>query len=389
MPDGRGYAPNKRLVRRNGKYYKRNYRKVAVPSKPKSTIQKRYIRNNAKAINSVAKSVARLKKTQHGALQMSIQNTGECLKPTAGYPCIVMVDTPDSNRSFTVTELDGTVKTCTSAGTAVRQWNPTTSSTKAITNFTNETGKFANNPLWADIQQSIPDTGKIFLESIKYQISMDVLVQAEWVRFDLIRPKPALHKPFGGPLNTETRILPDAVKWMGGMSNPGGNALPRNQFYTYWTKRFYFDTLSQGDGRTKGRATGGSMKRHFNFTIRPNKVIHAYNPRPINPSDLEITTMPPSAAGTLQAIKVPYQDGPFGAYNRHIGAGVWLVISTSLGRNAEFDENFDYVDQGHLDQDEIAAEIQSEDPDAVAPYVCVNMTRTVRWRDHQGGMYTS
>lgn len=384
--NGRGYAPKKRSSKPSGNN-RRNNRKVAVPKQPKAPIQKRAVRNNAKAINSVARSIATLKKTQHGSLQMSIQNTGECLKPTAGYPCIVMVDTPDSTRTLTAIQPDGTIKQAVSAGTAVRQWDSTQSSTRAITNFTHEQGKFSNNPLWADIQQSIPDTGKIFLESIRYQISMDVLVQAEYVRFDLIRAKPALQKPFGSP-SQHTRCLPDAVKWMGGLSTPGGNSLPRNQFYTYWTKRFYFDTLTQNDGRTKGRATGGSMKRHFNFTIRPNKVIHAMQPRPFNPNDLEVTTLP-TGEGSPQVIKVPYQDGPFGAYNRHVGAGVWLVISTSLGRNAEFDENFQYTDYGHRTQDEIAEEIHAENPETTPPYVCVNLTRTVRWRDHQGSMYTS
>lgn len=379
----------------------RRTRKVAVPKKKRTA--KTYVRNNARAINTLHRDIKYLKMAQHGSFQMSRQmcysfnvNDQQVVAiPVDQFDAKrdVMVGDPNANPPYSNTiaaHVNGTpvfvAKPSSTALEIATQWQPQAG-------FKVDTTAGGGKALWEGINHNIPDSGKYFCDSAHYQINMSCIAQSRNIIFTLM-----YQLPKGIVKNTVlsdtqySAVMPNALRYMTKLSTftgPGVH-LPTNRYKVLWSKRFSFNSLTHGDGNKTMASTGN--RRQFSFTIRPKKVVKQLYPVPSDHNDPSVADTILVPSGTRLN---PYAWGPFGPNQRGLCEPLYLLITSDVPASASAVSEEIAHDCPHplevefFEQNPDATELSQEALDAMATnpeHAWISMTRTCKWRDHQGGI---
>jgi len=274
-----------------------NKKKVAVPKTKKRA--KDYTASNARAINSLSRSIAKLKMSQYGRIQQNLQTANGPITPTANYPVL----------------FDATDFSCFRSGPPAAQgcqmWQY-----NALGQLTT-TGGFniqdnLGNPYWENQNNDIVDGGCFFPTYVKYFIDVQGLPSLDntRVRFDFFSVKSSSQIQSTTSANLVT--LPTGLQHLDNMATPHLNRINPIFFKRYLTKTIFINS-TKGDPNTKG--TTGNIHK-FSVVLRPKKPRYQAISTPNTPNDPDLAT--PELATS----------GQYGPYNVPTTAPLWCLVST-------------------------------------------------------------
>ncbi len=301
--------------------YKPRFKRAVKPP-PKKRSQKDYVRNNAKAINRLSKSVNALTLGTYGRIQKNYQEvTG--LNPLDSAP-IAFDATNFTARRVAPDGITELMPGCKVYQVDATGTNITVQDKWKIAANTN------NNPFWdAPNADLVGDTGSYKPVQADYFFKIYAgrnRVDDAWIDIRLVSMRPGAVALVGAPssANFAERIMPRGLKFMKFLTD-GNNAINSDYFKTYRHMRIYLNSQTNVTNPTPGTTsvqvgqtstTGNSKFR--SVTIRPKGVRQ------------QLQTFPdPNQPETIVGAGNDVQDGPYGFRNCEISQPLWFIISTN------------------------------------------------------------
>lgn len=297
-------------------------KRVSLPRAPKTN--RNYVRKNAKAVNSLYRSVRNLKMSQYGSKQVGYHKMTTHVTPIARAPVLFdMLDFSVRHPANGVQVPSGYFYQISTAG--------------ALSQVAGWESCQPTNLFWADEKTDIPDTGKMFACDMDYTFRIEGIDSLDdtRVRIDVFQQKMSVYYARPNTAVGGILALPHALAALDNMATPTLNRINSLYFKKVKTIWKYFNS------HTGGVTTQTTPNiQYASFRMKPNMLIQQLGTVPAvvnNPSD------------------VPVTGGQWGIYNKPLRQSLWCLIST----------------------DDATAALPS---DAVR----VTVTRKVVYRDHVG-----
>lgn len=298
-------------------------KRVRVPRAPKTN--KGYVRKNAKAVNSLYRSVRSLKMSQYGSKQVGYHKMTTHVTPVAAQPVLFdMLDFSCRHPAGGIQIPSGYFYQVTTAGLLgeVAGWESCQ----------------PNNLFWEGERVDIPDTGKMLACDMAYTFRIEGISSLDdtRVRIDIFQQKTKVYYVRPSTAQGGVLALPHSLAGLDNMATPTLNRLNGVYFKKIKTIWKYFNSKTTEDQSTQTTAN----IQYASFRMKPNMLIQQIGTAPAvvnNASDVVVT------------------GGQWGIYNKPLNQSLWCLISTD--------------DRTALASDQVR----------------VTVTRKVIWRDSVGG----
>lgn len=321
MPYGRGY---KRRTVRPRKYGGRPYRRKTVKAPPIKKTTKRYVRNNANAINRIAKQVRYLKRSQYGDTQLNMVRSCKIRTPpsSALFADNYLQINNEEAFAFDVRDfgkrmlIPGVPAPQYNTGCPIWQRDNDSNTAYVSGCFDNLMG---DSRFWT-CNNDIVDGGKYLINYNKLQLQFRVM-QWNGVKWDFPPGGTAY-----GPAYVDIRLVShrkDAIAKWSSTDNKGlmpkamaelgkGLASQENAVNPY-----YFKTWSHKRFVLDNRDLQTSLTKNVTMFLKPKGV---------NRQQLTVPEIP----GSFDASNSdPITIYPYGQFNVSYTQPLWLIVSTS------------------------------------------------------------